>query len=206
MASIKSISKKPKKANFVEAASMPLAGISAWQALSEHMNLSAGQKILVHGGAGGIGSNAIQIAKHLGAFVAATVSPEDKQFVKKLGADQVIDYKSEPFERLVNNFDAVFDTVGGDTYKKSFQVLKKDGIIVSMLEQPDNELVKKFGVRVISQFTQVSSEKLSKLGELVDRGKIKVFVDKTFPLIKAAEALDYLQKGHHRGKVLLKIK
>src|ERR671918_1498634 len=132
-----SIAHKPKTLNHIEAAGLPLVGVSAWRALVENIGLSKDQKILIHGGAGGIGSIAIQLAKHLGAYVATTVSTNDKQFVKELGADEVIDYKTQTFEDLLpHDYDTVFDTVGGETYTRSFKVLKRGGIIVSMLEQP----------------------------------------------------------------------
>src|SRR5205823_3100472 len=118
-----SIAHKPKRLSHVEAAALPLVGVSAWQALVENIGLSKGQKILIHGGAGGIGSIAIQLAKRLGAYVATTVSTDDKQFVEKLGADEVVDYKTQPFEELLHDYDAVFDTIGGETYTKSFRVL-----------------------------------------------------------------------------------
>jgi alcohol dehydrogenase len=144
LASVTSIAHKPKTLDHSEAAALPLVGVSAWQALVEHIGLSKGQRILIHGGAGGIGSIAIQLAKNLGAYVATTVSTEDKQFVHELGANEVIDYKTQTFEDVVKDYDAVFDTVGGETYTRSFRVLKKDGIIVSMLEQQNLELMKQF--------------------------------------------------------------
>jgi NADPH:quinone reductase-like Zn-dependent oxidoreductase len=198
--------RKPKNASHVEAAALPLTGVSAWQALVDHIGLSRGEKILIHGGAGGIGSIAIQLAKHLGAYVATTVSAKDIQYVKELGADEAIDYKNQSFEDLVHDYDAVYDTVGGETYVRSFKVLKKGGIIVSMLEQPRADLMEQYGVNAIGLFTQVNSERLSKLAELVEKNAIKVHVEKTFPLERAGEALAYLQKGHPRGKVVLKIK
>ena len=197
---------KPKTTNHVEAAALPLTGASAWQALVDHIGLSRGKKILIHGGAGGIGSIAIQLARHIGAYVATTVSARDLQYARELGADEAIDYKNQSFEDLLHNYDAVFDTVGGETYNKSFKVLRKGGIIVSMLEQPRPELMKQYGVNAIGQLTKVNSEWLSKLAELVDNNIIKIHVDKTFPLEQAAEALAYQQSGHPRGKVVLKIK
>ncbi|MEJ7642722.1 MAG: NADP-dependent oxidoreductase [Candidatus Nitrosocosmicus sp.] len=204
------IARKPKSLNHVEAAALPLVGVSAWQALVENMNLSKGQRILIHGGAGGIGSIAIQLAKSLGAYVATTVSADDKQFVQDLGADEIIDYKIQAFEYVLREYDAVFDTVGGDTYTKSFNVLKKGnggngGIIVSMLEQPNKNLMERFGVKAIFLFTQVNRERLTQLGQLADQNKIKVHVDKTFPLGDAAKALDYVKDIHPRGKVVLEI-
>lgn len=204
-ASPTTVARKPKNASHTEAAALPLAGVSALQALTEHLKLLRGQTILIHGGAGGIGSFAIQLAKHLGAAVATTAGADDAQHVKDLGADQVIDYKTQTFEDLLRDYDAVFDTVGGETYARSFKVLKKGGVIVSMLEQPNAELMQQHGVTAISQFTQVTNERLSKLAEFVDQGVIKVHVDKTFPLEQAGAALTYLQTGHPRGKVVLEI-
>ena len=123
MANKDSIAHKPKTLNHIEAAGLPLVGVSAWQALVENIGLSKDQKILIHGGAGGIGFIAIQLAKHLGAYVATTVSTNDKQFVQELGADQIIDYKKEKFEDILQDYDGVFDTVGGEMYKRFFRVL-----------------------------------------------------------------------------------
>ena len=205
LASATSIAHKPKTLGHIEAAALPLVGVSAWQAVVEFMGLSNGQKILIHGGAGGIGSIAIQLAKNLGAHVATTVSSDDKQFVQKLGADEVIDYKTQTFEDIVHDYDAVFDTVGGDTYTRSFKVLRKGGIIVSMLEQQNSELMEQFGVKAISQFTQVNRQRLSKLAEWVDQNKVKVNVEKSFSLDEAGKALDYLRDIHPRGKIVLAI-
>jgi alcohol dehydrogenase len=205
LTSVTSIAHKPKTLDHLEAAALPLVGVSAWQALVEHIELSKDQKILIHGGAGGIGSIAIQLAKNLGASVATTVSTEDKQFVHELGANEVIDYKTQTFEDVVRDYDAVFDTVGGETYTRSFRVLKKDGIIVSMLEQQNLELMKQYGVNAISQFTQVNKERLTKLAEWVDQNKVNIHIEKTFSLDEAAKALDYLRDMHPRGKIVLAI-
>ena len=153
------------------------------------LDLSKDQKILIHGGAGGIGSIAIQLAKHLGAYVATTVSTNDKQFVQELGANQVIDYKTQNFEDILHDYDAVFDTVGGETYRRSFKVLKKGGIIVSMLEQPNSELMNRYGVKALFQFTQVNRERLTKLAQWVDQNNISVNVEKTFLLDEAGKAV-----------------
>jgi alcohol dehydrogenase len=202
------IAHKPKKLNHEEAAALPLVGVSAWQALTENIGLSRDKKILIHGGAGGIGSIAIQLAKQLGAYVATTVSTNDKQFVLGLGAEKVIDYKIENFEDTTQDYDydAVFDTVGGDTYRRSFKVLKKgSGIIVSMLEQPNSDLMNQYGVKAIFLFTQVNRERLTKLAEWLDQNNIKVNIDKTFSLEEAARALDYQKDVHPRGKVVLTV-
>jgi NADPH:quinone reductase-like Zn-dependent oxidoreductase len=201
-----SIAHKPKTLNHPEAAALPLVGVSAWQALVENIGLTNGQKILIHGGAGGIGSIAIQHAKHLGAYVATTVSTNVKEFVQRLGADQVIDYKTENFEDKLHDYDSVFDTVGGDTYKRSFKVLKKgSGIIVSMLEQPNSELMNQYGIKAVFLFSQVNRQRLAKLAQWVDQNNIKVNVDKTFSLDQASKALDYQRDVHPRGKVVLTV-
>jgi len=206
LADAKVMALKPKNNTHLESGALPLTGVSAWQALVDHMGLSRGKKILIHGGAGGIGSMAIQLAKHLGAYVATTVNAKDMQYVKELGADETIDYKNQTFEGMLHDYDAVYDTVGGETYVRSFKVLRKGGIIVSMLEQPRPELMEQYGVNAIGQMTQVNTERLSKLAELVSKRVIKVHVDKTFPLEQAGEALAFLQNGHPRGKVVLKMK
>lgn len=197
---------KPENIDFVTAAALPLVGSSAIDALEEHIGLKSGNKILIHGGAGGIGHIAIQMAKRLGAYVAATASSIDIEFVRSLGADEVIDYKTQKFEEILQDFDAVFDTVGGQTTDKSFKVLKKGGIIVSMLGAPNPELAKQYGVTAIGQNTKITSAKLNRLTELADIGAIKPHIDKVFPLEQTRKAFEYLEKGHPRGKVVVKIK
>lgn len=197
---------KPKSVNFEDASALPLAGVSAVQGLEELTKLQKDQKILIHGGAGGVGHIAIQLAKSLGAFVATTVQTKDVEFAKSLGADEVIDYKTQKFEEMLHDFDAVFDTVGGETTEKSFQVLKKGGIIVSMLGQPNQELALKYEVAAIGQGTQTDTVNLNRLVELVDAGKIKVYVDKVFSMAQVQEAFAYQEETHPQGKVVLKIK
>lgn len=198
---------KSPKTSFDEAAALPLAGASALMALNEHLKLQAGQKILIHGGAGGIGAFAVQIAKNLGAYVATTVSNQDIEFAKSLGADIVIDYQSQDFETLIKDYDAVFDTTAGSqTAAKSYKVLRKGGIMVSMIAKPDTALQKQYGVTAIAQFTRVTSDHLKQLAELVDSGVIKVNIDKVFPLNQTAEAMEYLKTAHTHGKVVIRIK
>jgi alcohol dehydrogenase len=147
---------------------------------------------------------AIQLAKNLEAYVATTVSTDDKEFVQELGADEVIDYKTRAFEDLLHDYDAVFDTVAGETYRRSFKVLKKGGIIVSMLEPPNTELMNQYGVKAIFRFTQVNRERLVKLAQWVDQNNnIKIHIDRTFTLDQAGKALDYQKDIHPRGKVVL---
>jgi alcohol dehydrogenase len=198
-----SIAHKPERLNHAEAAALPLVGVSALQALTKDIELEKGQKVLIHGGAGGIGSIAIQLAKIIGAYIATTVSSNDKQFVQDLGADVIIDYRTQTFEDQIHEYDAVFDAVDGDTYTKSFKVLKKGGIIVSMLEQPNSELMDRYGVKALFRFSQVDNEWLTKLAQWVDQNNIKVNVEKTFSLDEAATALDYQKDVHPRGKVVL---
>lgn len=201
-----SLAIKPDSLDFVTAAAAPLAGVSAIQALIDQAQLKSGQKVLVHGAAGGIGSFAVQLAKHLGAHVAATAATEDLDYVKSLGADEVIDYKTQDFSALVKDYDVVFDTVGGKTFTKSHQVLKPGGVLVTMAAQPDEVLAKQFGVTAVHQNTQVTRARLARLSELLEQKVLTVHVDKAFPLEQAGEAQAYIQTGKHRGKVVLKVK
>lgn len=206
VASVDSSALMPKSASFEEAAALPVVGCSVVQAIEKYLKLKKGQKILIHGGAGGIGHLAIQLAKSIGAYVATTVSTNDVGFVKKLGADQVIDYQSKDFEKLVENFDAVYDMVGGQTTNKSFNVLKKGGVLVSMLGAPKEKLAKKLDITAIGQGTKTDSKTLIRVAELFDKGKMKVKIDKVFPLEKVREAFTYQAKSSPRGKVVLKVK
>jgi len=205
IAKVTNTANKPQKVDFIQAASLPLVGSSAIQALEEHIKLESGQKILIHGGAGGIGSVAIQLAKHIGAYVATTVSTDDIEFVKSLAADQVIDYKTEKFENILKDFDAVYDTVGGETTDRSFKVLKKGGVIVSMVGAPKEELAKEYEVAAIGQGTHTNREHLARLSELVDQGVIKAQVNKVFSIDEVKEAFEYLENGSPKGKVVLKV-
>ena len=144
-------------------------------------------------------------AKYLGAYVATTVSANDKPFAQELGADVVIDYRTQTFEDLLQNYYAVFDTVGSDTYRRSFKVLKKGGVIVSMLEQPDSELMNQYGVKAIFQFKKADRERLTKVAQWVDENNIRVNIEKKFSLDEAGDALDYQRDVHPRGKVVLDI-
>lgn len=199
------VAAKPQTTDFIQTAALPLTAVSAYQALAETLHLQAGQKILIHGGAGGIGSVAIQLAKHLGAYVAATAAAEDLGFVKEMGADEIIDYTSQKFEELLQNYDAVFDTVGGETAIKSYKVLKSGGQLVSMATAPDEALATEHSITASAQQTRVTTERLQKVAELVDQGVLKPAVDRVFPLDQTPEALEYMRRGHHRGKVVIKV-
>jgi NADPH:quinone reductase-like Zn-dependent oxidoreductase len=197
------IAAKPRKLDFIQAAAVPLAAVSAYEALVEHIELQKGQTILIHGGAGGIGSFAIQLAKHLGATVITTADSSSQEYVKSLGADQVINYQTQDFAAQVHNADAVFDTVGGETYIRSLQTLKPGGCIVTMVGPQDEARAKEKGVRTIYQSTQVNTNRLAAVASLCDEGVLTVHVDKTFPLEETAAAQEYLHSGKHRGKVVI---
>lgn len=196
---------KPTSLDFKAAASLPLVGVSAYQALVEHLRVKSGQTILIHGGAGGIGSMAIQLATHLGAKVITTVRTANVDFVTSLGADTVIDYTRQAFEKEVRDVAAVFDTVGGETTTKSYGVLKRGGTVVSMTSKPDRELMAKYHVHAIAQTTQVNRERLMKLAELVDQGVLKPQVTAVFPLEKIADAVRHMERGSRRGKTVLTV-
>lgn len=197
---------KPKNISFLEAASLPLVGSSAIQALEDSIKLQSGEKILIHGAAGGIGSIAVQIAKSIGAYVAVTVSEKDSEFVKQLGADEIIDYKNQKFEEILKNYDAVYDTIGGEIIDRSFLVLKEGGILASMKGQPNPELATKFGITGIAINTQTNSERLKRLTQLIESGIVKPFVDKVFNLDQIKEAFIYKNTAHPKGKIVIKIK
>lgn len=196
----------PKGFSFAEAAALPLVGSSAVQALNHHIKLQAGQKIFIHGGAGGIGSLAIQIAKHIGAYVATTATGENIEFVKRLGADEVIDYKTEDFAQILQGYDAVYDTVGHEDFAKSLSILKPGGIAVSMIAQPDEVKAKELGVTAMMQFTQVTTEVLNELRELVESGVVAPQINQTFPFEQVQDAFVTRETGNGRGKIILQIK
>lgn len=199
------VAKAPQNLDFKQAASLPLVGVSALQALTEEIKLKSGQKVFIHGGSGGIGSIAIQIAKNIGAYVATTATGEQIDVVKKLGANEVIDYKSQDFVEALRDYDAVFDTVGGDDFTKSLNILKKGGIAVSMNANADEAKVKELGVTAIHHSTKVNTADLDKLRELVEAGDIKPQVGKVFPLEQIVEAFEARESGSAQGKVVIDI-
>lgn len=203
VANVKNSGLKPKNVNFEEASALPLAGASALQAVIDHIGLQVDQKILIHGGAGGIGHLAIQIAKSVGAYVATTVKTEDMEFARSLGADEVIDYKTQKFEEILKDYDAVFDTVGGETADKSFNILKNGGIIVSMAGAPNPELAAQKEITAIGQMTDTNTDRLDRLTALVDDGKVKVKIGKTFSLDEARDAFVFQEKSHPQGKIVI---
>jgi alcohol dehydrogenase len=199
------VAKKPGSIDFTQAAALPLTGVSALQAITEHINLQSGQKILIQGGSGGIGSLAVQLAKHLGAYVATTVPTEAIEFAHSLGADEVIDFKTQKFEEIIRDYDAVFDTAGGEVFDKSLHVLKRGGIAVSMVAHADEAVTSELGVTAIYQQTKVTTEKLVRLTELVDSGTLSVHVDKTFMLDDIVQAFKEREGGFVKGKIVITV-
>jgi NADPH:quinone reductase-like Zn-dependent oxidoreductase len=176
---------KPQSINYVGAAAVPLAALTAWQALVDTAKLSAGQTVLIHGGSGGVGSFAIQIAKARGARVIATASTQHQYFLKQLGADVAIDYTRQRFEDVAKDVDVVLDSVGKDTQARSYGVVKKSGVIVSIVESPDQAELDKRGIRGAGLGVQLNSDELAEIGRLIDANEIKVVVSQTFPLADA---------------------
>jgi NADPH:quinone reductase-like Zn-dependent oxidoreductase len=196
---------KPANISHEEAASVPLAGLTAWQALVTKGNIKEGDKVLIHAGSGGVGTLAIQIAKHFGAFVATTTSAKNVELVKDLGADLVIDYTSQAFEGEVSNYDLVFDTIGGETLSRSFEVLKKGGTVVSVKDQDKEGLAEKYGVGFEWFFMWPDGEMLTELGRLISEGTIKTVIDSTYPMDQAAAAFDRLATGRAKGKIVVAV-
>jgi NADPH:quinone reductase-like Zn-dependent oxidoreductase len=196
---------KPQTLDFVEAAAMPLAAAVAWQALVDSGQLQAGQRVLVHGGAGGVGTFAIQLAHYKAARVVATAASHDAEFVQSLGADEVIDYRATRFETLNGNVDIVLDTQGGEVEQRSWGTLKRGGLLVSLLMPPSEEAAAKHGARGLMLMGNPTSEILQELGRLVDRGHLRPIVGKVLPLQHAQEAQTLKEFGHTRGKIVLKV-
>lgn len=200
------ITAKPSALDHVHAAAIPLAGQTAWQGLFRHGGLKAGQSVLIHGGSGGVGHFAVQFAKARGARVLTTVSTENVEFARSLGADVVIDYKKQRFEDVASDFDFVFDLIDGETRERSWKLLKKGGVLVSTLTEPSQDKAMEFGVRAMRYTVEANGEELAEIGTLVGSGKVKPHVDKTFPLREAAKALAAVESGHAVGKVVLTAK
>lgn len=223
------IALKPKNLSFEEAASIPLVGLTSYQALHDILRIEKGHKILIHAGSGGVGTFAIQLAKHMGAFVATTAS-DGSDLVKSLGADEVINYKTEKFEHLIRDYDAVLDTIGGATLERSFVTLKKGGKIVSISGIPNGrfakengfssfkktlfsiasykltKLEKKHNVQYTFLFMKHSGEQLKILTEMLESEVIKPTLDKVFIFEDAQKALEYAETGRAKGKIILKLK
>lgn len=197
---------KPSNIGHQEAASIPLVGLTAWQALVAKGNLQKGQKVLIHAGSGGVGTLAIQMAKHLGAEVATTTSATNAEMVKNLGADVVIDYKTQKFEEELSDYDLVFDMMGGEIMEKSFKILKKGGCLVSIKGEDSKGLAEQYGVRFEAFFMWPSGEMLSQLAQLISDGALKPIIDRTFSIDQIQEAYGYLQTGRAKGKIVIQVK
>jgi NADPH:quinone reductase-like Zn-dependent oxidoreductase len=205
VATDKEVSPKPESLTFTEAAAVPLAAETAWQALFDTAKLGAGQAVLIHGGSGGVGSFAIQIAKARGAKVFATASTSNQELLKQLGADVAIDYTKQKFEDIAKDVDVVMDSIGKDTLARSYGVVKKGGFIVSLVARPDPAELEKHGIRGAPMGVDPNSAELAELTKLIDAKKVKVVVSQTFALAEAAKAQEQAATGHTRGKVVLKI-
>lgn len=197
------IAKAPSNLTLEEASSLPLIGVSALQAVHDHLDVQSGQKLFVHGGGGGIGSIAIQIAKHLGAYVATTATGEDIEYVRSLGADEIIDYASADYAESLSSYDAAFDTVGDD-FNKMIGILARGGKAVSMVASADEARASELGVTAQTQGTRVTTEKLDALRDLVESGIVTVRIGKTFPLDQVIEAFQVREAGE-KGKVVVTI-
>ena len=205
VATDKEVSPKPESLSFEEAAAVPLVAETAWQALFDVAKLSAGQTVLIHGGSGGVGTFAIQIAKARGAKVIATASTANQDLLKQLGADVAIDYTKQKFEDIAKDVDVVLDTVGEDTLARSYGVVKKGGFIVSLVARPDPAELEKHGIRGAPMSVAPNSDELAEITKLIDAKKVKVIVSQTFPLSDAVKAQEQAATGHTRGKIVLKV-
>ncbi len=202
---------KPKSLSYAQAASIPLAGLTAWQSLFDSANLQKGETVLIHAGAGGVGGFAIQFAKNAGATVYTTAGQENHDYVKKLGADEAIDYKKENFASKMKTLcpkgvDVIFDTVGGKTFHDSLALLKPGGRIVSLLEHLEPADAAKRNIKASYVFVSPNAMQLKQIGDLINKGKVKTPKIEEIPLNQAAEALEKIRKGHTCGKIVLKVK
>src|SRR5437773_3072244 len=196
---------KPRSISFVEAAAVPVVALTAWQALIDTAKLSAGQTVLIHGGSGGVGSFAIQIAKARGAKVIATASTRNQELLKQLGADVAVDYTQQKFEDVAKDVDVVLDSVGKDTLARSYGVVKKGGFIVTLVARIDQAERDKRGIHGSSLGVEPNSDELTEIGKLIDEKKIRVIVSQTYPLSEAMKAQKQIATGHTRGKIVLKV-
>lgn len=202
---------KPQTLSFTEAAAVPLAGLTAWQALFNHAELSKGQKILIHGATGGVGSFAVQFAHWAGAYVICTARVEDEEFLHELGADEVLDNEKIAFEEVVRRADVVLDTVGGAALEKSWRVVRPGGMLVTVhtpapgenpLERADE-----YGVRGVMFIVKPNRSQLDEIGRLIDMGRVKPIIDRVYPLAEGQAAFERLENndGHRRGKIVLQV-
>jgi len=196
---------KPRSIDHVQASAIPLACLTAWQALFDAGGLKAGQRVLIHAAAGGVGTFAVQLAKWKGAHVVGTASERNHAFLRELGADEVIDYTKTNFEEVVRDVDVVLDTLAGQTRDRSWNVLKKDGILVSILGQPSPDDAAQHGVRAAGVFVEPNQAQLGEIAKLVDSGKLRPIIETVLPLAQAARAHEMNQTLHTRGKIVLQV-
>ena len=197
---------KPKSIGHEKAAAVPLAGLTAWQALSDHGKLQAGQKVLIQAASGGVGTFAIQFARWKGAYVIGTTSQNNVDFVKQLGADLVIDYKNQRFEELISDIDLVIDTIGGETQRRSLLVIKNGGRLITIVRPEFQDAAAARNIHMEGFMTQSIPEELEQIKQLIDSGKIKPIVAATMSLREAAKAQILSQEGHIRGKIVLRVR
>jgi NADPH:quinone reductase-like Zn-dependent oxidoreductase len=196
---------KPKSTTFTDAAAVPMGALTAWQSLVDAAKLSAGQTVLIHGGSGGVGSFAVQIAKARGAKVIATASTANQELLKQLGADVAIDYSKTKFEEVAKDVDVVFDAVGRDTLTRSYPIVKKGGIITTIVARPDPAQLDKYAIRGTSVWSHPDGNELAEITKLIEAGKIKPVVSQVLPLSDAIKASQQAETHHTRGKIVLKI-
>ncbi len=197
---------KPRTLDHVQAAAVPLTALTAWQGLFEHARLAAGQTVLIHRAAGGVGVFAVQLARWVGAQVIATASKRNRDFLCELGANEIIDYTTTRFEEVVQGVDFVFDTVGGDTLHRSWQVVKPGGVLVSVVSpRPSFAEAQAYNVRPVWFVVQPNREQLVRIGTLIDEGKVRPIIDTVLPLSQARQAYEQGAKGHTRGKIVLRV-
>ncbi|MBD2435906.1 NADP-dependent oxidoreductase [Nostoc sp. FACHB-110] len=201
------VAAKPNSLDFIAAASVPVAALTAWQSLFEVGNLAPGQTVLIHGAAGGVGSMAVQLAKTKGSQVIGTASANNHEFLRGLGADEVIDYKTTRFEDVVKDVDIVLDLIGGETRERSWQVIKKGGSLVSTVPPfPSDKDGANYSVYGKGIAVQPNAEQLKAIATLIDTGKLKPLVDKVLPLSQVRQAHELSQSGHVRGKIALQVR
>jgi len=196
---------KPARLSHAAAAAVPLAALTAWQGLFDHGGLVAGQRVLIHGGAGGVGHFAVQLAKHKGATVLTTVSSADLELARALGADETIDYEAQRFEEVVREVDVVFDLIAGETQARSWSVLKPGGILVSTLGEPSQEAARKHGVRGVGYMAQANAAQLAEIARLINGGMVRPVLESTYPFSAAPQAEQRQESGHVQGKIVLEL-
>jgi NADPH:quinone reductase-like Zn-dependent oxidoreductase len=194
---------KPQKLTHIEAASLATVAQSAWQALIEIAKIKAGQRILIHSGAGGVGTMAVQLAHRAGARVYTTASSENKAYHLSLGADEVIDYKTVPFESVAQSMDLVIDTMGGEIQARSLKTLKQGGMLISTVQPPSQEEAQRIGVTAIMMRTEATPQRLQKIARLAADGELRTVISKIYPLSEVKEVWRHVLAGHTRGKVVL---